>query len=273
MIKFNCNSCGACCKEENVALTVTESLKLINKFPMVCSMKVLCLPEQAINANANANPHLIRVESNPTYLVSFELITIPSPTGCVNLGADLMCGIYEGRPHACAIYPVAISNKFEKIEARLINERKNNIASNEDRPLGSEQRCEGFDDNVAKDVICENGELKDVSVIQHLEAMAKEDELSLPWVSDFLNEKLPANNALNMREGETKSFYFPLVEFFEHVNSKLEGNPLPVEDIGEIQKYINMEVLGAYELEIIPVTSSPSLRSDFINMLQITAEY
>lgn len=104
---FGCTSCGRCCHDLRLTLSIAEALRWIDRGGTV---EILC---DALPAAADfAAPDLAqyRARAFPARSGSLDLVvnlllvaTFAGP--CPNLRPDMRCGDYAGRPNVCRIYP------------------------------------------------------------------------------------------------------------------------------------------------------------------------
>jgi len=116
-IDFECKTCGKCCYDLRLPLTVTEALAWLergNDVQILC--EALPWPEEPPTENLQA-AHKRRRSftamsgSLPTRVVAILVGAYVGP--CPNLQPDMRCGIYEQRPLVCRIYPAEINPFIE----------------------------------------------------------------------------------------------------------------------------------------------------------------
>jgi Fe-S-cluster containining protein len=111
--------CGKCCHGLRLPLTVAEALAWLgrgNEVQILC--EALPWPEEPAADNLQA-AHKRRRSfaamsgSLPTRIVVILTGAFAGP--CPNLRANMRCGIYEGRPSVCRIYPAEINPFIELV--------------------------------------------------------------------------------------------------------------------------------------------------------------
>ena len=118
-IDFECTTCGKCCHDLRLPLTVTEAVAWLergNDVQILC--EALPWPEEPPAENLQA-AHKRRRSftamsgSLPTRVVVTLAGAYVGP--CPNLQPDMRCGIYEQRPLVCRIYPAEINPFIELV--------------------------------------------------------------------------------------------------------------------------------------------------------------
>lgn len=134
-LHFGCTRCGKCCRDTKIPLTVTETIKWLNRGDQV---QLLC--------EASPWPEALDGESRAAHFKrrSFAAVSGSMPTrvvvmlvanvvgACPNLLSNMRCGIYEDRPLVCRVYPAEI-NPFVALKRE--NKACPPEAWTQDRPL------------------------------------------------------------------------------------------------------------------------------------------
>ena len=261
MINFNCTSCGNCCKEENVALTIPEVLKYYKIFPLIGNVEIYYSTKEQLDSLYNPNVCSVRLNVNGKLMMaSLFISTVPTPKGCIQLDKDNQCSMYDHKPHVCSMYPITLDHKVEDIQSRLHDEMNKQKSSQGDR-------CDGFDN--ASDVICVNGKLTNPDLEAIFLQRAKEDLSTKGIVVDYLTNRLVdcGLSELVTTQG-LLHLNFPIRDLFGHYSNR--GISLPVENIAKSQSDIALRVKNMYESEIIPTIKSEEKRNGFIKMLEMS---
>lgn len=116
-IDFECTSCGKCCHDLRLPLTVAEALAWIDRGDEV---QVLCeglpWPEEPAAADLQLAHKRRRSFATHSGALPARVVTILAGAfvgPCPNLGSDSLCGIYADRPLVCRIYPAEINPFIE----------------------------------------------------------------------------------------------------------------------------------------------------------------
>lgn len=112
-INFACTTCGQCCHDLRLPLTIAEAIDWLKRGGQV---ELLCeaIPWPVEPEPDNAQAAYKRVRSSAvmsgTLPVRVSIILTAAFAGaCPNLRADMLCGIYDERPLVCRIYPAEIN--------------------------------------------------------------------------------------------------------------------------------------------------------------------
>lgn len=118
-IDFGCTSCGKCCHDLRLALTIAEAIAWLERGGQ---MELICeaIPWPVEPEPGNAQAEYKRARSSPAMSGSLPVrvsIVLAGAFGgaCPNLQADMRCGIYEQRPLVCRIYPAEINPFVELV--------------------------------------------------------------------------------------------------------------------------------------------------------------
>lgn len=112
-IHFNCTSCGNCCRELRLPLSVEEAIRWLKDGN---SVQVLCEAIPWPEEPSSSDQHAAYKRERSFFATSGGLpirvlVTLAAPLGndCPNLLANKLCGIYERRPQVCRIYPAEVN--------------------------------------------------------------------------------------------------------------------------------------------------------------------
>jgi Fe-S-cluster containining protein len=112
-IHFACTTCGRCCHDLRLPLTIAEARAWLTRGGQV---ELLCeaIPWPTEPDADNRQAAYKRARSSPAYSgtlpVRISIILTTAYAGpCPNLRDDMLCGIYEERPMVCRIYPAEIN--------------------------------------------------------------------------------------------------------------------------------------------------------------------
>lgn len=121
-LNFECTTCGKCCHDLRLPLSVDEALSWLDRGGEV---QVICEavpwpeepPSEDLQAAAKQRRSFPAISGSlPTRII---VILAGAFTGaCPNLMPDMRCGIYEERPRVCRIYPAEVSPFIELIPTR-----------------------------------------------------------------------------------------------------------------------------------------------------------
>jgi Fe-S-cluster containining protein len=112
-IDFECTTCGKCCHDLRLALTIAEAIVWLERGG---HMELICeaIPWPVEPEPGNAQAAYKRARSSPAMSgslpVRISIVLAAAFDGaCPNLRADMRCGIYKERPLVCRIYPAEIN--------------------------------------------------------------------------------------------------------------------------------------------------------------------
>jgi Fe-S-cluster containining protein len=120
-IHFSCTSCGNCCRNLRVPLTVAEASAWLERGHAVeLLMDALPWADETTSLDGDAYALYRRDRAFPAHSGGVPVhitvtLTAQFEGACPNLAADLRCTIYEDRPLACRIYPAEF-NPFVPFE-------------------------------------------------------------------------------------------------------------------------------------------------------------
>jgi Fe-S-cluster containining protein len=106
-VTFGCTSCGRCCHDLRLTLSIDEALRWIDRDGTV---EILCdaLPAAAEFASDDMRQYRERAFAarSGSLDIVVGLILVATFAGpCPNLQPDMRCGDYADRPNVCRIYP------------------------------------------------------------------------------------------------------------------------------------------------------------------------
>ena len=116
---FTCTTCGACCHDHNLPLTLAEAERWLADGGQVI---VLCeatlwntepAPDDAQARHRRRRSFAARCGEAGIRITA--ILAAVNTGACRNLGPDQLCGIYERRPLVCRIYPAEI-NPFRAMD-------------------------------------------------------------------------------------------------------------------------------------------------------------
>ncbi|WP_434570272.1 YkgJ family cysteine cluster protein [Pseudomonas sp. Z3-6] len=168
-VRYTCVTCGACCKERLIPLTIAEAEKWLDRGDHVAiileAFSYLTDPEISPEYIHNTSRAAI-VNKDKGRLHIIAIFAANALKRCPNLQENNLCGIYEERPLVCRIYPMEI-NPF--IELRKENKIcppeswgngdilcSDGVANPPLRLLINESKQADVDDAAAKVAICES---------------------------------------------------------------------------------------------------------------------
>jgi Fe-S-cluster containining protein len=112
-INFACTTCGQCCHDLRLPLTIAEAidwLKRGGQLELLCEAIPWPVEPEAGNAQAAYKRARSSAVMSGTLPVRVSIILTAAFAGaCPNLRADMLCGIYDERPLVCRIYPAEIN--------------------------------------------------------------------------------------------------------------------------------------------------------------------
>lgn len=112
-INFACTTCGQCCHDLRLPLTIAEAidwLKRGGQLELLCEAVPWPVEPEASNAQAAYKRARSSAVLSGTLPVRVSIILTAAFAGaCPNLRVDMLCGIYEERPLVCRIYPAEIN--------------------------------------------------------------------------------------------------------------------------------------------------------------------
>jgi Fe-S-cluster containining protein len=110
---FACTTCGQCCHDLRLPLTITEAidwLKRGGQLELLCEAIPWPVEPEPNNAQAAYKRARSSAVMSGTLPVRVSIILAAAFAGaCPNLRADMLCGIYDERPLVCRIYPAEIN--------------------------------------------------------------------------------------------------------------------------------------------------------------------
>ena len=121
-INFECTTCGKCCHDLRLPLSVDEALTWLDRggdVQIIC--EAVPWPEEPPSEDLQAAAKHRRSFSAISGSLPTRIVVILAGvfTGaCPNLKPDMHCGIYEERPLVCRIYPAEISPFIDLIPTR-----------------------------------------------------------------------------------------------------------------------------------------------------------
>lgn len=112
-IDFACTSCGKCCHDLRLPLTVSEAIAWLERGNDVqLLVELLPWPEEPPEDNLYAAHRRRRSFAAMSGTLPARVAVVLAGThagACPHLQADMRCGIYEERPLVCRIYPAEIN--------------------------------------------------------------------------------------------------------------------------------------------------------------------
>jgi Fe-S-cluster containining protein len=118
-VQYTCVTCGICCKNRLVPLTLVEAEQWLARGDHVA----VILEAFSHAAGAERSPAYLHnerrgvsVKAGTTDIHVIAIFTANALNRCPNLQEDNLCGIYEERPLVCRIYPMEI-NPFIELRA------------------------------------------------------------------------------------------------------------------------------------------------------------
>jgi len=112
-INFACTTCGQCCHDLRLPLTIAEAnywLKRGGQFELLCEAIPWPVEPRPGDAQAAYKRARSSAAMSGTLPVRVSIILTAAFAGaCPNLRADMLCGRYDERPLVCRIYPAEIN--------------------------------------------------------------------------------------------------------------------------------------------------------------------
>lgn len=111
-VRYTCVTCGICCKDRLVPLTMGEAEQWLERGDDVAVILEAFspLPEGAETPEYLHNTsRATKVSAGKSDIHVIAIFTGNALKQCPNLRADNLCGIYEERPLVCQIYPMEIN--------------------------------------------------------------------------------------------------------------------------------------------------------------------
>jgi Fe-S-cluster containining protein len=111
-IRFECNSCGKCCHDRHIPLTLSESQQWAANGGQVIIIAEAFLADgyglpEVQREHAQRRSVMVRCGDTHAYVsITFAVYNVGA---CRYLTPDNRCGIYRHRPLVCRIYPIEIN--------------------------------------------------------------------------------------------------------------------------------------------------------------------
>lgn len=106
-VRFECTSCGRCCHDLRLPLSVREAADWLARGG---SVELLCDAAPAVAGEDDYWTARAFAAHSGTLPINVHVILTATFAGpCPFLRADLLCGAYEQRPAACRIYPAEVN--------------------------------------------------------------------------------------------------------------------------------------------------------------------
>lgn len=122
-VRYNCVTCGICCKGRLIPLTIKEAEQWLIRGDEVAiileAFSAFMLPDKSPEYIHNSN-RAATVNSGTQSVNVIAIFTANALNQCPNLQEDNLCGIYEERPLVCRIYPMEINPFIELREENKI---------------------------------------------------------------------------------------------------------------------------------------------------------
>ena len=113
-LHFSCTSCGRCCQDLRLSLSVEEAYDWASRGGLV---QLLCHAAPSVDDGnemaAYKRARRFPARSGDVAIVVQVILAARFEGACPNLGADLRCRIYAERPNVCRIYPAEVIPGFE----------------------------------------------------------------------------------------------------------------------------------------------------------------
>lgn len=103
LLKFQCTGCGNCCRDLRVPLTSTDLRRLVEHSGEAASRIVAWLGPEAVDMTGEPGSFVLLERGRALMVLAHQ------DAACRFLGADQRCGVYEGRPASCRLFPFAPS--------------------------------------------------------------------------------------------------------------------------------------------------------------------
>jgi Fe-S-cluster containining protein len=112
MLTFSCTSCGRCCHDLRLTLSLAEALRWIERGGTV-QILADALPDLGPDGEQSAFRYARSFQAVSGSLpISVSLTLVARFEGaCPNLQPDMRCGAYEERPNICKIYPAETNSE------------------------------------------------------------------------------------------------------------------------------------------------------------------
>lgn len=116
VVQYTCVTCGVCCKERLIPLTIGEAEHWLARGDNVA----IILEAFSYSTSLGNSPEYIhntgraaKVNKGKEQIHIIAIFAANALTRCPNLQEDNLCGIYEERPLVCRIYPMEINPFIE----------------------------------------------------------------------------------------------------------------------------------------------------------------
>ncbi len=101
LLSFRCTGCGNCCRDLRVPLTDADVRRLHETSGESASQIVAWLEPDAVDMTGEPGSFVLLEQTRALMTLAHR------DSACRFLGADQRCGVYEGRPASCRLFPFA----------------------------------------------------------------------------------------------------------------------------------------------------------------------
>jgi Fe-S-cluster containining protein len=102
-LSFRCTACGNCCRDLRVPLTSADLRRLVERSGEMASQIVAWLEPEAVDMTGEPGSFVVFPQRRALMTLAHR------HAACRFLGTDQRCGVYEGRPASCRLFPFAPS--------------------------------------------------------------------------------------------------------------------------------------------------------------------
>ncbi|MBT2370791.1 YkgJ family cysteine cluster protein [Pseudomonas fluorescens] len=122
-VRYTCVTCGICCKERLIPLTIKEAEQWLVRGDDVAiileAFSLSVLPDKSPEFIHNSS-RAATVNTGSQRVNVIAIFTANALNQCPHLQEDNLCGIYEERPLVCRIYPMEINPFIELREGNKV---------------------------------------------------------------------------------------------------------------------------------------------------------